>query len=125
MAPILRRLAAADIPVIRRDPVDPQARDVAGPIVEAVKERGMAAVREYAEKFGEVAPGDDLIIGRERLEQAWNSLDTPTQKTLVRTVHRVRRFAVSCPAPESARARARHARCALRSAVARSAWRTA
>ncbi|KAJ1632857.1 histidinol dehydrogenase-domain-containing protein [Pavlovales sp. CCMP2436] len=94
MAPILRRLAPSEIPVIRRDPVDPGARDVATPIVEAVKARGMEAVREYAEKFGELQPGDQLIYTRADLGKAWAKLDPPTQKLLVRTVHRVRRFAL-------------------------------
>lgn len=101
MAPILKRLLPDEIPVIRRDPVDPAARDVATPIVEAVKARGMDAVREYAEKFGELKPGDQLVYTRADLEKAWYQLDAATQRLLVRTVHRVRRFAVRArpPAP--------------------------
>lgn len=94
MAPILRRLLPSEVPVLRRDPVDPAARDVAAPIVEAVKARGIDAVREYAEKFGELKPGEPLIYTRPELEQAWNKLEPATQRLLVRTVHRVRRFAV-------------------------------
>ncbi|KAG8467480.1 hypothetical protein KFE25_000796 [Diacronema lutheri] len=94
MAPILRRLLPSEVPVLRRDPVDPAARDVAAPIVEAVKARGIDAVREYAEKFGELKPGEPLIYTRPELEQAWNKLEPATQRLLVRTVHRVRRFAL-------------------------------
>lgn len=52
--PLLKRLAAADVPMIRRDPVDPSARAVAEPIVEAVCAEGEVALRRYAEKFGEL-----------------------------------------------------------------------
>lgn len=100
MAPatILKRLTPGDIPVIRRDPVDAAAREVAVPIVEEVKARGEAAVREYALKFGEISsPDEDIVLGRDVMEEAWTRLDAETKNCLIRTAHRVRRFAVRAP----------------------------
>ena len=59
----LKRLKAEEIPLIRRDPVDPKARTVAEPIVEAVKAEGEKAVRRFAEQFGELVPGAKLVYG--------------------------------------------------------------
>ena len=61
---VLTRLKAAEVPAIRRDPVDPKARSVAEPIVEAVRLEGEVAVRRYAEQFGELQPGDKLVYTR-------------------------------------------------------------
>ena len=54
MAQLLKRLKVAEIPAVRRDPVDPKARTIAEPIVEAVRTEGEKAVRRYAEQFGEL-----------------------------------------------------------------------
>ena len=65
MALPLRRLAPAEVPSVRRNPVDPKARVAAEEIVEAVRLGGSAAVRRYAEKFGELETGAKLVLRRD------------------------------------------------------------
>ena len=61
----LKRLKPAEVPLIRRDPVDPKARAVAEPIVEAIRTEGEPALRRYAEQFGEITPGAPLVLRRD------------------------------------------------------------
>eukprot|EP00316_Scyphosphaera_apsteinii_P011583 CAMPEP_0119323198 /NCGR_PEP_ID=MMETSP1333-20130426/60256_1 /TAXON_ID=418940 /ORGANISM="Scyphosphaera apsteinii, Strain RCC1455" /LENGTH=737 /DNA_ID=CAMNT_0007330591 /DNA_START=15 /DNA_END=2228 /DNA_ORIENTATION=+ len=92
----LRRLAAAEVPSVRRDPVDPQARAVAEPIVEAVRNEGEAAVRRYAEQFGELKPGAPMLLHREvELKAAWDAITPEQRLCLIRTQIRVQAFAKS------------------------------
>ena len=62
----------------RRDPVSKQALAEAAPIVDAVRTGGEAALREYAERFGDVRPeggaGAPLFYDRAALREA---LDRP------------------------------------------------
>jgi len=61
----LRRENASDVSGIRRNPVDNKARAVAEPIVDAIRSEGEAALRRYAERFGELQPGGKLILSRD------------------------------------------------------------
>ena len=91
----LKRLKAEEIPRIRRDPVDPKARTVAEPIVEAVKAEGEKAVRRFAEQFGELAPGAKLVYGLAELKDAYDSLSPEQRGCLDRTAARIRAFAAA------------------------------
>lgn len=94
MRPMLCRLTPAEVPAIRRDPVDPKARATAEPIVEAVRSEGEAAVRRYAEKFGELMPGAKLVYTRENeLLEAYRSISAEERDCLERTAARIRSFA--------------------------------
>ena len=81
--------------MIRRDPVDGKARAVAEPIVEAVRSEGEAAVRRFAEKFGEIAPGGKLTILQPELKAAYEGLDAAQRSMLDRTAARIRSFAAA------------------------------
>jgi len=89
----LRR--AEEISAMRRDPVDPEALRVAGPIVADVRERGEAALREYAERFGDIDPGAPLSIGRDALERAYRSIAEEDRGLLTRVAERIRAFALA------------------------------
>jgi len=91
--PVLKRIAAADVPLIRRDPVDPSARAIAEPIVEAVRANGEAALRQYAEKFGELAPGAQIVFSRVELRASYDSISEEERSCLDRTAERIRAFA--------------------------------
>ena len=89
----LKRLKPAEVPLIRRDPVDPKARAVAEPIVEAIRTEGEPA-RERAEQFGEITPGAPLVLRRDvELLAAWQATSHEDQATLKRTAARIRAFA--------------------------------
>ncbi|MCO4747198.1 MAG: histidinol dehydrogenase [Proteobacteria bacterium] len=77
----------------RAEPVDPLALDTVRPILEAVENEGMDAVRRYAEQFGDAEAGQDLVLGRDALVAALNGLDTETRGVLERTATRIRGFA--------------------------------
>ena len=70
-----------------------EAFAVAAPIVEAVRARGEAAVREYAERFGDVAAGEPLFLERAVLQQALASLSADERARLERVAERIQAFA--------------------------------
>lgn len=92
----LKRLRPEEVPAIRRDPVDPRARATAEPIVEAIRAEGEVALRRYAEQFGELQPGDKLVLTREvELKAAWDAITQEQRNCLSRTAQRIRHFARS------------------------------
>jgi phosphoribosyl-ATP pyrophosphohydrolase/phosphoribosyl-AMP cyclohydrolase/histidinol dehydrogenase len=93
MAPILRRIPAAEVRSMRRHGVDAQALVAAAPIVEDVRVRGEPALREHAERLGDLKPGAPLIFGREELARAFAALPKAQRDLLERTAGRIRAFA--------------------------------
>ena len=83
----------ADVVRGRRDAVSTQALSEAAPIVDAVRTGGEAALREYAERFGDVRPGEILFHHRAALERALTLLPGDDRARLERVAERIRRFA--------------------------------
>ena len=77
----------------RRDAVSAQALAEAAPIVDAVRAGGEATLREYAERFGDVQPGEALFHHRPALERALTLLPGGDRARLERVADRIRRFA--------------------------------
>ena len=81
----------------RRDPVSKQALAEAAPIVDAVRTGGEAALREYAERFGDVRPGGGagapLFHERAALAHALARLPASDRARLERVADRIRGFA--------------------------------
>ena len=73
--------------------VPAEALAVAAPIVEAVRERGEAALREYAERFGDVVTGEPLFQDRAMLDRALAGLQPGDRARLERVAERIRAFA--------------------------------
>jgi histidinol dehydrogenase/phosphoribosyl-ATP pyrophosphohydrolase len=93
-APVrLRRIAPADLPRLEREPVDPATRAAAAAIVAEVRAGGDAALRRHAERFGELAAGAPLVLGRDALAEALADLDAADRALFERTADRIRRFA--------------------------------
>ncbi|MFU8802962.1 MAG: histidinol dehydrogenase, partial [Bradymonadaceae bacterium] len=90
---LLKILPYADIPEIRRSPVDGETLEAAGLIVNDVRDRGEAAVREHALRLGDLGEGDALVLGPEALEEALLSLPDADRGVLERTAGRIRTFA--------------------------------
>jgi phosphoribosyl-ATP pyrophosphohydrolase/phosphoribosyl-AMP cyclohydrolase/histidinol dehydrogenase len=82
-----------DVARRRRDPVSTQALAEAAPIVDAVRTGGEGALREHAERFGDVRPGAPLFHERAALEQALARLPAGDRARLERVAERIRRFA--------------------------------
>jgi phosphoribosyl-ATP pyrophosphohydrolase/phosphoribosyl-AMP cyclohydrolase/histidinol dehydrogenase len=77
----------------RRGAIDADALIDAAKIVQDVRERGQAAVREQAERFGERSAGEPLVLDRAAMEEALLSLDAGTRGVLERTAGRIEAFA--------------------------------
>ncbi len=91
----LRIVNAEDVPSFRRQPVDKTTLQEAGAIVDDVRERGADAVQEHSARLGDLAPGEPLIIDREELDEALESLDEARRDVLERTAERISHFARS------------------------------
>jgi phosphoribosyl-ATP pyrophosphohydrolase/phosphoribosyl-AMP cyclohydrolase/histidinol dehydrogenase len=89
----VKRLGLDDVRRIDRRAVEPATLAAAAEIVESVRREGETAVRRYAEKFGEAAPGGELVVGRTRLDEALVSLPASERSVLVRTAARIEAFA--------------------------------
>jgi len=77
----------------RRPPVGPHVLAQAGTIVEAVRDRGEAAVREYAERFDGLAPDVSLVATPTHMRAALNGLDRASVGVLERVAERIELFA--------------------------------
>lgn len=73
--------------------VSAEALTVAAEIVEAVRCGGDAALRQQAERFGELMPGEPILIERPALEAALRRLDGADRARLERVAGRIRAFA--------------------------------
>ena len=93
MTDLLRTIAPDEVPELRRDPVDAEAYQTALEIVDDVRKRGETALREHAERLGDIEPGAPLVIPRARLEEALRSIDQDDRDLLERTAGRIRSFA--------------------------------
>ncbi len=88
-----RRLTIAELPDLRRDPVDAQTLAEAGAIVDAVRDGGEAALRAQAERFSDIAPGAAMVISKPELADARDALPKADRELLERTAERIRTFA--------------------------------
>ena len=93
MSSLLARIAAADFVRPRRSERDLEALVLASQVVEDVRQRGLDAVREHAERFGDLPPGAELVVERPDLERAFAGLPEAQQDLLQRTAARIRAFA--------------------------------
>lgn len=91
--PLLRRVAPADVASERRGAVDAATLEAAGAIVRDVRARGEAAVREHAERLGDIAPGALLIRTRAELERSPRNVGREQREVLERAHERIKRFA--------------------------------
>jgi phosphoribosyl-ATP pyrophosphohydrolase/phosphoribosyl-AMP cyclohydrolase/histidinol dehydrogenase len=89
----LRRISLEELPEARSRARDVEAEERASLILSDVRARGEAAVREWAEKLGELAAGAPLVIGREGMEDALASLPREERGILERARDRVLSFA--------------------------------
>jgi phosphoribosyl-ATP pyrophosphohydrolase/phosphoribosyl-AMP cyclohydrolase/histidinol dehydrogenase len=91
--PVLPLRTPEDLVRRSRDIAPPHVVAATATVIEAVRTRGETAVREYAEKFGEVQPGAPLVIQREALWRALADLPAGDRAGLERVAARIRAFA--------------------------------
>lgn len=90
----MERIPFHELRPLRGQAVDAQTLGAAGEILAAVRARGQTAVREFAERFGDLHAGQPLTVDREILRAAFEGLSPEDQGVLTRTADRIRRFAV-------------------------------
>jgi histidinol dehydrogenase len=95
MTPLLPPRTVDEIARRRRTTVPAEALAAAAQIVEAVRLRGEPAVREQAERFGELQPNEPLVIERPGLELALRGLNRVDRDRLERAAGRIRTFAAA------------------------------
>ncbi len=86
-------LDANDVRRLQRVAVAPDTLTEAARIVDDVRRRGEAAVREWAVRFAEVGEGDELLITRDGLENALTRVTVEDRRLLQRTADRISTFA--------------------------------
>lgn len=94
MSPKLRIITPQELPsAFERGGIDPKTLEVARVIVDDLRQRGEAALREHAERLGDLAPGAPLTLGPAELEGALESIPDEQRALLERTAERIRAFA--------------------------------
>ena len=92
-ADALRVVAPAEVAPLRRSPTDAETLAGAADLVGRVRDGGEAALRELGERFGDLAPGDPLVHGRDALRDAAASIDPDELGVLERAAARIESFA--------------------------------
>ena len=87
------RREVAELPELRRDPVDSVTLAEAAVIVEDVRARGEDAVREHALRLGDLEEGAPMCIGPDALQSALARLPADQRDLLMRVGDRVAAFA--------------------------------
>lgn len=92
--PLLETRTPGDVPALRRDPFDDETAAQAREIVDAVRESGETALRDWSLKLGDLPSADaPLVIRPDALEAAFDRLSPDAQGVLTRTADRIRAFA--------------------------------
>jgi histidinol dehydrogenase/phosphoribosyl-ATP pyrophosphohydrolase len=89
----LRVLPPDALPSLARAPVDGETLGATAALLDEVRDGGEGAVRALAERFGDLAPGDPLVIRRPALDAALAALPAEERAVLERTAARIRAFA--------------------------------
>lgn len=89
----LPRRSPAQIQSLERAAVSHSVLEGARRIVDDVRFRGEEALREHAERLGDIEPGAPLLIERSALEEARRALPEEEAAVLLRAADRIRRFA--------------------------------
>lgn len=88
-----RRLSAAVVESLERNPVDEDTLKAAARIVDAVRTDGENGVRHFAELFGERNAEQPLVLTRDILDRALKNQPPERRELLDRTAARIRNFA--------------------------------
>ena len=90
---VLRRIEAADLRRIPRDPVPAEILEQASEIVTQVRNGGETVLRRYAARFDGLAEDAPMLRTAAELKSAFDALPADQQAVLERTARRVEAFA--------------------------------
>jgi histidinol dehydrogenase len=89
----LARRDPAEVRASRRAPVDETTLRAAQAILEDVRDRGLTAVLDHAERLGDWQRGQPHLLGPTALKEAYDACTAEVQGVLHRTADRIRAFA--------------------------------
>jgi phosphoribosyl-ATP pyrophosphohydrolase/phosphoribosyl-AMP cyclohydrolase/histidinol dehydrogenase len=89
----LQRVNANEMLRDRCSPIDAATLHGAAAIVEDVRLRGEAAVREYSERFGDLSSADPIVRDQRHLDAALDKVDPSIRELLERVAGRIDAFA--------------------------------
>ncbi len=92
---MLRRIEPGEVVLARRDPVDAATLSAAAAIMDEVRAGGVDALRAAAVRFGDLAPGDPLVVEPPALRAALAALPAAARGVLERTADRITTFAAA------------------------------
>lgn len=95
MSAILQIIAAGDLSRARREPVDAATLAGVAPIVDEVRREGLVAVERHAHRFGELAPGQRVMLDRAALSELVKTISRTDLDLLERTAASITSFATS------------------------------
>jgi phosphoribosyl-ATP pyrophosphohydrolase/phosphoribosyl-AMP cyclohydrolase/histidinol dehydrogenase len=93
MTDVFPRRSARELAARMGGHTSSEVQATAAGIVRDVCARGAVALREHAERLGDLAPGAPLILPREALASALAALEPGDRERLERVAHRIRTFA--------------------------------
>lgn len=93
MQPLLRRRQFDEVTGLRSDQLDAETLAQANSIVQDVRQRGEAALREHSERLGDLKPGQAYVYSRADLERVSEALTDTERALLQRTAARIQVFA--------------------------------
>jgi phosphoribosyl-ATP pyrophosphohydrolase/phosphoribosyl-AMP cyclohydrolase/histidinol dehydrogenase len=91
----VKSAAEASVREVKSDPFDDETWLSTKKVIGDVKSRGREAVLDYAQKYNEIESVENpkLLLSRDELRQAYESLDVKTRGVLDRTASRIKAFA--------------------------------
>jgi histidinol dehydrogenase len=90
---MILRLRSVDTLMARSPSIRAEVNETAAAIVDDVRARGEAALREHAERLDGLEAGASLVIGREEMECALRALPPDETDRITRVARRIRAFA--------------------------------
>ncbi|MEO1511918.1 MAG: hypothetical protein AAFU70_07600, partial [Planctomycetota bacterium] len=79
---LLRLIRPEEAELSRVDPLDDRTIEIARSILTDIESRGEPAVREHAERLGDLEPGAPLVLGRDELNMALGACDAEARAHL-------------------------------------------
>lgn len=92
---LLSRMSPGEVQRLARDPVDRETLAAAEQIVDAVRAGGEPALREAAERLGDIQPGAPLYLDKAALQAALDEIPAEAAALLSRTAARIKAFATA------------------------------
>ena len=93
--PILKLATSVDAELSANPTANDELTRAAVEIVEEVRTRGEPALREYAERLGDLEEGAPMVMNRAALDAARDALPSDQRELLERTAARIRSFATA------------------------------